>query len=260
MRIGAALVLLEPLAPLLPPLDVLPPPQPATTAASTRAVSATTAVLRTLRLPPCVRYPELHIDPAPLRPSRTKFCSHASRYAILHAVMAAEQHQAPHPQDPIPRRRSGAAYDRVRADIVHGVLRPNQRLVEAELAEQLGVSRTPVREALQRLVLERLVRRERGGWVVHEHSPEEIEAIYEVRAALEGYAAFLAADRADEAQLAELDAIYPSGEAALELGPDEQVELNERFHDGVIAAAGNARLAELCRVNRQYYFNHRIAR
>jgi len=178
---------------------------------------------------------------------------------MLHAVMATDQRQAATPPIELAADRSGAAYDRIRADIVHGVLRPNQRLVEVDLAEQLGVSRTPVREALQRLVLERLVRRERGGWVVHEHSPEEIEAIYEVRAALEGYAAFLAADRADEAQLAELDAIYPSGEAALELGPDEQVELNERFHDGVIAAAGNARLAELCRVNRQYYFNHRIA-
>src|SRR4051794_5822227 len=260
MRIGAALVLLEPLAPLLPPLDVLPPPQPATTAASTRAVSATTAVLRTMRLTPCVRYPELHIDPAPLRPSRTKFCSHASRYAILHAVMAAEQRQAPNPQDPIPLHRSGAAYDRVRAGIVHGVLRPNQRLIEVELAAQLGVSRTPVREALQRLLLEGLVRRERGGWAVHEHSPEEIQAIYEVRAALEGYAAFLAAGRASAEEVAALGAIYPPGDAALELGPDEQVELNERFHDGVIAAAANSRLSQLSRASRQYYFNHRIAR
>jgi DNA-binding GntR family transcriptional regulator len=173
--------------------------------------------------------------------------------------MAAEQRQAANPQEPISLQRSGAAYDRLRADIVHGVLRPNQRLVEVDLAEQLGVSRTPVREALQRLVLERLVRRERGGWVVHEHSPEEIGAIYEVRAALEGYAAFLAAGRASREELAALGAIYPSGDAALELGPDDQVELNERFHDGVIAAAGNPRLAELCRINRQYYFNHRIA-
>jgi DNA-binding GntR family transcriptional regulator len=173
--------------------------------------------------------------------------------------MAAEQRQARNSQDPIALHRSGAAYDQVRADIVHGALRPNQRLVEVELAEQLGVSRTPVREALQRLVLEGLVRRDRGGWAVHEHSPEEIEAIYEVRAALEGYAAFLAAGRASSGEIAALDAIYPPGDAALELGPDDQVELNERFHDGVIAAAGNPRLAELCRVNRQYYFNHRIA-
>jgi DNA-binding GntR family transcriptional regulator len=151
-------------------------------------------------------------------------------------------------------------YDRVRGDIVHGVLRPNQRLVEVELAERLGVSRTPVRETLQRLTLEGLVQRNRGGWVVHEHSPDEIRSIYEVRAALEGYAAFLAAGRVEASELGELEALYPDGDAALALGPDDQVELNERFHDGVIAAAGNARLAQLSRASRQYYFNHRIAR
>ena len=156
--------------------------------------------------------------------------------------------------------RSDAIYDRVRADIVHGVLRPNQRLVEVELAERLAVSRTPVRETLQRLVLEGLVRRDRRGWVVHEHSAEEIGSIYEVRAALEGYAAFLAAGRATAAELRALDALYPPGDAALALGPDTQVELNERFHDGVIAAAGNVRLAQLSRASRQYYFNHSIAR
>jgi DNA-binding GntR family transcriptional regulator len=156
--------------------------------------------------------------------------------------------------------RSDEVYDCVRGDIVHGLLRPNQRLVEVELAEALGVSRTPVRETLQRLALEGLVRRRRGGWVVHEHSAEEIRSIYEVRAALEGYAAFLAAARATRAELRELEELYPPGEAALALGPDVQVELNERFHDGVISAAANPRLAQLSRVSRQYYFNHRIAR
>jgi DNA-binding GntR family transcriptional regulator len=152
--------------------------------------------------------------------------------------------------------RSEEVYDRLRADIVHGLLRPNQRLVEVELAEALGVSRTPVRETLQRLRLEGLVQRHRGGWVVHEHTREEIRAIYEVRAALEGYAAFLAAARATPAQLRELDALCPAGDP----GPDAQVELNERFHDGVIAAADNPRLTQLSRTSRQYYFNHRIAR
>jgi DNA-binding GntR family transcriptional regulator len=156
--------------------------------------------------------------------------------------------------------RSDEVYDRVRADIVHGVLRPNQRLVEVELAERMGVSRTPVRETLQRLALEGLVRRNRGRWVVHEHSADEIRAIYEVRAALEGFAAFLAAGRVTAIELSALAALYPQGDEVLVLGPDVQVELNERFHDGVIAAAGNARLAQLSRESRQYYFNHRIAR
>jgi DNA-binding GntR family transcriptional regulator len=168
--------------------------------------------------------------------------------------------EAPRPIFAVAGLRSDEVYDRVRADIVHGVLRPNQRLVEVALAERLEVSRTPVRETLQRLTLEGLVRRNRGGWVVHEHSRDEIRSIYEVRAALEGYAAFLAAGRATANELSALDGLYPPDEAALALGPDAQVELNERFHDGVIAAAGNSRLSQLSRANRQYYFNHRIAR
>jgi DNA-binding GntR family transcriptional regulator len=193
---------------------------------------------------------------------------------MLHAVMAARSRQARVSAQEVMPTSHGAAvsgmivaalpsdeiYTRVRADIVHGVLRPNQRLVEVELAERLGVSRTPVRETLQRLVLDGLVRRDRRGWVVHEHSAEEIRSIYEVRAALEGYAAFLAAGRATADELNALDALYPPGDGALALGPDAQVELNERFHDGVIAAAANSRLAQLTRASRQYYFNHRIAR
>jgi DNA-binding GntR family transcriptional regulator len=175
---------------------------------------------------------------------------------MLHAGMSTRTRQA---TADTPKRSPGT-YDQVRADIIHGVLRPNQRLVEVELAERLGVSRTPVREALQRLVQDGLVRRDRAGWVVHEHSADEIRALYEVRSALEGYAAFLAAGRATADELEQLDALYPPGDAALALAPDVQVELNERFHDGVIAAAGNARLAQLSRASRQYYFNDRIAR
>jgi DNA-binding GntR family transcriptional regulator len=175
---------------------------------------------------------------------------------MLHAGMSTGTRQA---TADTPKRSPGT-YDQVRADIIHGVLRPNQRLVEVELAERLGVSRTPVRETLQRLVQDGLVRRDRAGWVVHEHSADEIRALYEVRSALEGYAAFLAAGRATADELEQLDALYPPGDAALALAPDVQVELNERFHDGVIAAAGNARLAQLSRASRQYYFNDRIAR
>jgi DNA-binding GntR family transcriptional regulator len=151
-------------------------------------------------------------------------------------------------------------YDRLRADIVHGALRPNERLVETELAEELNASRTPVRETLQRLALDGLVVRRRRGWVVHEHSLAEIRSIYEVRAALEGFAGFLAADRATAEEIASLERLYPPGDEAVRLPPDVQVELNERFHDGVIEAARNDRLARLCRDSRQYYFNYRIAR
>ncbi len=80
-------------------------------------------------------------------------------------------------------------YQRLRSAIVRGDLRPNERLVEADLAVWLEVSRTPVRECLQRLAAQRLVANRRRGWVVLEHSIEDIREIYGVRAALEGYAA-----------------------------------------------------------------------
>lgn len=155
---------------------------------------------------------------------------------------------------------SDAIYSRVRSAIVHGDLRPNQRLIEAELAEDMQASRTPVRQTLQRLVLEGLVVRHRCGWAVREHSAAEIRAIYEVRTALEGYAAFLAAARATPEEVSVLENLYPEGDSAVSIPPATQVDLNEHFHDGVIGAAGNERLSALCRESRQYYFNYRIAR
>ena len=151
-------------------------------------------------------------------------------------------------------------HGRLHHAIVRGELRPNSRLVEAELADWLHVSRTPVRESLQRLALEGLVDNERRGWSVHEHSAAEIREIYDLRAALEGFAARLAAERRSPEQAEE---IVRSGaqDAAVFLAPPRTgfVEYNERFHDLVVAAAANGRLVETIRRTRAYYFNHRIA-
>ena len=147
---------------------------------------------------------------------------------------------------------------RLRRAMVQGELRPNQRLIEAELAEILGVSRTPIREVLQRLALDRLVSKHRRGWIVREHTAEEIKNIYACRAALEGYASRLAATAATEEQLAELDALLNS---IHEIGNrDEMVDINERFHEAIIDAAGNELLAELARRSRLYFFNRRVAK
>src|SRR5579864_7454244 len=100
--------------------------------------------------------------------------------------------------------RSDNVYERLREAIVTGRARPNERLIEAELADRLQVSRTPIREGLQRLAAEGLVVTRRRGWVVLEHTSAEIREIYEARAALEGYCARLAAERATEAQLKEI--------------------------------------------------------
>ena len=99
---------------------------------------------------------------------------------------------------------SADVYWQLRREIVRGELRPNQPLAEVDIAERLNVSRTPVRESMQRLAADGLVISRRRRWLVYEHSKQEIEEIYEVRLALEGYAARLASQRISDAQIEEL--------------------------------------------------------
>ena len=156
--------------------------------------------------------------------------------------------------------RSDEVYERLREEIVKGLIRPNERLVEVDLAERLGVSRTPVRESLKRLEAEGLIHGGRHHLVVREHAPDEIREIYEARAALEGYAARLAADRASASDLAKIALWHEADHKKLLRSPREHiVNVNDRFHDAIIAAAHNRRLLDLIRRNREFYFNYRIA-
>jgi len=154
--------------------------------------------------------------------------------------------------------RSDDVYERLREAILTGRARPNERLIEAELADRLQVSRTPIRESLQRLAAEGLVVSRRRGWVVLEHTSVEIREIYEARAALEGYCARLAAQRATDAQLKEIASLHHP-KRNLKSSRQHLVEINDGFHDAILAAAQNERLADMIRRNRSYYFTFRIA-
>ena len=145
---------------------------------------------------------------------------------------------------PPPLRRQ--VYERLEDMIVDGVLTPGQHLVELELAERLGVSRNPVREALQAL--------ERGGWVdlrprhgafVHTPSAEEANEFFHVRSVLEAEAARLAAEHADEASAAALAALVDEAARTPENDAPTLADLNTGFHRQVAAMAGNRVLAEL---------------
>ena len=151
--------------------------------------------------------------------------------------------------EPLPGRKSTTreVYVRLRDAIVSGALAPDVRLYEQRLAANLGVSRTPVREALAMLDVEELVVSENNrGTVVRRISYEEVRETYEVRAVVEGYAARLAAGRMSRGQLAELKALdeqmkqaingcgKPREEQVYELG-----RLNAEFHQVVATAAGN---------------------
>ncbi|MCU1411746.1 MAG: transcriptional regulator, GntR family [Rhodoglobus sp.] len=152
------------------------------------------------------------------------------------------------------------AYRSLRRDIILGRHRPNQRLIEEELCEELGLSRTPIRQALSRLEVEGLVESHRRGWRVHEHTEGEVKEIYEVRAALEGYAARLATESATESEIGDLAAIYSEDLGSLVAGPRGRlVELNGEFHRTITKLAHNERLADLCEMNGSFAFNYQLA-
>ncbi|WP_251447656.1 MULTISPECIES: GntR family transcriptional regulator [unclassified Microbacterium] len=136
-----------------------------------------------------------------------------------------------------------SAYDGIRELILTNALPANEPLVETALAEQFGVSRTPIRDALRRLEQDGLVERFGRGVRVRELSPEEILEIYEVRETLEAAAARAAANRRTELDLSRLAAIH---EEMLALGEnlDERVALNNRFHETLWQASHNSTLQE----------------
>lgn len=151
------------------------------------------------------------------------------------------------------------AHRQLRADIIHGRIRPNQRLVAADLAEQMQISRTPVREALKLLAADGLVVGAKRGYMVREHTGEEIREIYEIRAALEGMAARLVAQRATDERIEAIVAVGAHDERLAEADRSELVEYNTRFHQSIVDAAGNSRLGELNGRNSEHFFSFRIA-
>lgn len=156
------------------------------------------------------------------------------------------------PQGAVPRlERPGPLRDRVYEALLELIttraLQPGQHLVESELAGHLGVSRQPVREALQRLNTEGWVDlRPAQGAFVHEPTEEEADQLLTVRTLLEAEAARLAAGNADGAGVEALEEILAEGLEAVDADDvDAAVALNARFHAKVMELAGNAVLAEL---------------
>lgn len=137
--------------------------------------------------------------------------------------------------------------DEIRGRIVAGAYAPGVRLVEDRVAQDLGVSRNPVREALRVLEAEGFVEMiPRRGAVVARLSDREVEDIFECRTALEALAARLAARHATDADMARIREVLAAAELAVGRGDGLLlVELNTRFHQLVIDAAANKYLSEL---------------
>jgi DNA-binding GntR family transcriptional regulator len=147
------------------------------------------------------------------------------------------------------RNATGVAVDLIRTAILEGRIGPGERLKEETIARDLGLSRTPVREALLLLQGEGLVESTRNrGAVVRTYGGEEIQEMYELRALLEGYAARRAAARIGPDALRRLGGSCERFSALV--GEDGILELmreNLVFHNIIVDAAGSARLAEMVR-------------
>jgi DNA-binding GntR family transcriptional regulator len=165
-------------------------------------------------------------------------------------------------QRPAPLRQ--AVYDAIIELIVNGTLEPGRHLVENELAEYLGVSRQPVREALQRLQTDGWVDLRPGqGAFVHTPTEEEADQLLSVRGVLETYSAKLAAERATPEDVERLWKLQQDGLDALAKEDVEAlVRANSALHSQITVLSGNTVLAdhiELVERRVQWYY-HPIAK
>ena len=160
------------------------------------------------------------------------------------------------------RDQLSQAIVRIREMILRGEITPGQRLAEAPLADLLGMSRTPVRQALPLLAQEGLLaEHETRGYVVRLFTTSDIVDAIDLRAVLEGLAARRVAEQgASKAVLRELKACLEDGDALLAKRrvevADEGIyaDMNERFHGAILQAAGSALLLETVERNSRIPF------
>lgn len=132
----------------------------------------------------------------------------------------------------------------IREAIKGGTLKPRERLMEIQLAEELGVSRTPIREALRKLELEGfIVMVPRKGAYVADISFKDIADVFEIRIALESLAAGLAAERITDEEMEEMERhLVEKADAIARQDMERLVEVDTKFHEAIYKASRNQRL------------------
>jgi len=138
-------------------------------------------------------------------------------------------------------------FETIRCAIITGELKPGQRLMEVQLAEEMGVSRTPVRESIRKLELEGLVKMvPRKGAYVTPMSVNDLKEMMEIRRALEGLAAELAAVNATADEIEQLNvANQRFGEAALKNDEEGIIKYDMDIHEIIYKASGNMKLLQM---------------
>jgi len=151
-----------------------------------------------------------------------------------------------------PTSLGSSVYNELRKRLVEGKLKPGQRLREVELSSMLGVSRTPVREAIKRLESEGFAAYvSRRGAVVSELTPEQAVELYAVREILEGSAANLAARYATPSEIEVLDELLTNHREA-GVDPELLSRINRQFHQMIYRMAHNRYLLGLLSTAQDY--------
>lgn len=151
-------------------------------------------------------------------------------------------------------------FEALRKAIVSGDIKPGERLMEVSLADQMGVSRTPVREAIRRLEAEGLVTMvPRKGTHVSELSVKDIMDVLEVRTALDKLATSLAAKRMQPQQIKALETVHRQFIANIEKeNIDGAVRKDIEFHDLIYSASGNSRLIGVVSTLKEHVYRFRV--
>lgn len=151
-------------------------------------------------------------------------------------------------------------YDYLREKLLRGEIQPNERLIEAKIAKEIGTSRTPVREALHNLELEGLIESiPRVGYMVKPISEQEVEEICEIRRVVEELAVQWAIAKARNRLIEELSENIAIAEEKVSAGEVKAfVELDAQFHEIIARYSGSQRLLELAQTLRRHMLRYRI--
>jgi len=143
---------------------------------------------------------------------------------------------------------SKKVYRALKERIIEEDLKPGEKILEVNIAEQLGVSRTPIREALRELAAEGFVKMiPNQGMVVSNISIEEIKEVLQIRKLLEGFAASIAAKKINKGEIKKLEKIIEK--MNISISKDNVLvysDLNGEFHNLILKVCGNKRLIKIC--------------
>ena len=151
-------------------------------------------------------------------------------------------------------------FNTLRQAILKGELEPGERLMEIQLAERLGVSRTPIREAIRKLELEGLVLMiPRKGAEVAKISEKSLREVLEVRRSLEELATELACQRMEKEDLEKLEKAQEAFRKAIHNGDFMEIaETDEHYHDVIYQGTGNIRLVQILNNLQEQMYRYRL--